>query len=104
MANETIGRIKCPIGGDWAELRKDKKGKFYWVGNAGMIKPNLEPGQEYILEKAILFSEQQRIDVNSKEPQFGRRLVSDLIEKPATEPKVPAQKDEPKGKEEGWLL
>lgn len=105
MANETIGRIKCPIGGDWAELRKDKQGKFYWYGKAGMIKPNLEPGQEFILSKAILFSEKQRIDINSIEPKFGRRLLSEeQDQEEKKEVNAPESGQENDEKESGWLI
>ena len=48
MSNPTIGHITCPIVGDTAEVRRDKKQKLYYVGLAGMVKPNLPAGQEYM--------------------------------------------------------
>lgn len=77
MPNETIGKIKCPLAGDWAEVRKDKRGKFYYVGEAGMIKPNLPAGQEWLLNAAVMFGEKERQTVNEEKPDFGRRFKND---------------------------
>lgn len=65
MANETIGTVICPIAGDKAEVRRDKKLKLYYVGAAGMIKPNLPTGQAW-LEKAADFS----VNVTDEEEQL----------------------------------
>lgn len=55
MANATIGHIDCPFGGGRSEVRKDKKGKFYYYNNkTGMVKPNLSLGQSY-MEKHTKF-------------------------------------------------
>lgn len=74
MANETLGRIKCPLAGDLAEVRQDKRGKFYYVGEAGMIKPNLPAGQEWLKRNAEFFTEEQKKSVNEKPLDFGRRF------------------------------
>ncbi len=84
--NPTIGRIKCPIAGDWAEVRKDKKGRLYYVGRAGMIKPNLPAGQEWMLTNAEMFGEKEREEINANPVKFGRRFQSDGdFQKPANE-------------------
>jgi len=86
MANETIGKIKCPFTGGFGEVRKDKTGKLYFYSKAGLIKPNLPDGQDWILENAILFSEKEANEVNSKESSFGRRfgLSDELMDKVKT--------------------
>jgi hypothetical protein len=49
MANPTIGFIDCAFGGGKSEVRKDKKGKYYYYNEfMGMIKPNLIAGQAYM--------------------------------------------------------
>lgn len=48
MANTTIGFLVCPIMGDRAEVRRDKRRKLYYVGLAGKMTPNLTGGQEWI--------------------------------------------------------
>lgn len=48
MANATIGFLTCPIMGDRAEVRRDKKRKLYYVGLAGKITPNLYDGQVWL--------------------------------------------------------
>lgn len=75
--NPTIGRIRCPIAGDIAEVRKDKRGKFYYVGQAGMIKPNLPDGQAWIVRKAEMFSADEIKTVNENGLEFGRRFNAD---------------------------
>ncbi|GAA5133103.1 hypothetical protein [Thalassotalea piscium] len=50
MANVTIGHVKCPIMGDNAEVRRDKKRKLYYVGLAGKMTPNLIGGQKWLEE------------------------------------------------------
>ena len=94
--NPTIGRVKCPIGGDWAEVRQDKKGRFYYVGKAGMIKPNLPAGQEWILDHAEMFGEKEREEINANPVKFGRRFEADAdFQKPAAND----DKDD-----DGWFL
>jgi len=96
--NPTIGRIKCPIAGDWAEVRKDKKGRFYYVGKAGMIKPNLPDGQEWFLNNAEIFDEKQKEEINANPIKFGRRFKADAdFQKPAA--------NDAKNNDDGdWLL
>lgn len=59
MANPTIGRIKCPFTGEWAEVRKCKTGKqkLYFYSSAGMITPNLPAGQSWIMDNAEIWGE-----------------------------------------------
>ena len=54
--NEDIGTINCPICGDLAPVRRDCNGKLYYVGKAGMIKPNMPAGQDWMLENADIWS------------------------------------------------
>lgn len=53
--NEDIGEIKCPFTGDVAPVRRDKNGNLYYCGKAGMIKPNMPEGQDYMLENASIW-------------------------------------------------
>lgn len=65
MANETIGTVICPIAGDEAEVRQDKRQKLYYVGEAGMIKPNLPTGQAWLKKAAKFF-----VNVTNDEEQM----------------------------------
>jgi hypothetical protein len=58
MANPTIGKIKCPLSGEVAEVRQYSKGtkKLYYVSSFGMITPNSAAGQKWMLENAEMFS------------------------------------------------
>lgn len=60
MPRETIGHVKCPIVGDMAEVREDKRGKLYYLGEAGMIKPNLPAGQNWLKKQMIPLPEQNQ--------------------------------------------
>jgi hypothetical protein len=57
MANPTIGKIKCPLSGEVAEVRQYSKGtkKLYYVSSFGMITPNSAAGQKWMLDNAELF-------------------------------------------------
>ena len=86
--NPTIGMVRCPFTGDAGEVRRDRKGKLYYVSSAGMIRPNLPPGQDWILEHMKALNEPDE----SAPVQFGRRLV----EKTEIKVKQPVQKTDPK--------
>lgn len=58
--NEDIGTVICPICGDKAPVRKDCNGKLYYVGKAGMIKPNMPAGQNWMLENADIWGKGMR--------------------------------------------
>lgn len=77
MANETIGKIKCPIVGDYAEVRRDKRGKLYYVGEAGMIKPNLPAGQKWMNESAHFFDANSRNVTKTPESQNDDNFVNE---------------------------
>jgi hypothetical protein len=77
---ETIGQIKCPIGGDIAEVRKNKRSKLYYVGAAGMITPNNQAGQDWILNNMKAFNESERDQVNSEPLEYGRRKTETKTE------------------------
>lgn len=70
MANPKIGTIKCPIIGDVAEVRKDKNGKLYYVGLAGIISPKSAAGQARLKELATLDEEKPiTTDISETEPE-----------------------------------
>ncbi|WCE31104.1 hypothetical protein [Vibrio sp. SCSIO 43137] len=54
MANPTIGTIICPMCGDVADVRKDKNGKLYYSGKAGLISPKSADGQSWLKAHANL--------------------------------------------------
>lgn len=64
MANQTIGRVRCPFTGEWAEVRRYQKGKakLYYVSSAGMITPNLGPGQQWMQENTEFFNEEKPVN------------------------------------------
>ena len=70
MANETIGKLKngCPFTGQPAEVRKDKNGKLYFYSRAGLIKPNLPEGQDWMLENSVMYAPNERETNHSGEP------------------------------------
>ena len=53
--NPDIGEIKCPMCNNIAPVRKDRNGKLYYVSDAGMIKPNMPEGQNWLLENAVIW-------------------------------------------------
>ncbi|WP_120512003.1 hypothetical protein [Photobacterium salinisoli] len=77
MPNDTIGHVTCPIVGDRAEVRQDKRGKLYYLGEAGMIKPNLPAGQLW-LQKAMQPLEALQDEPDPEESTI-QRLAKSLI-------------------------
>lgn len=75
--NPTVGRIRCPISGKLAEVRRNKRGKLYYVGEAGMITPNLPVGQAWLLENAEMFKAEEVKKINENGLEFGRRFADD---------------------------
>ncbi|RQW61025.1 hypothetical protein [Vibrio viridaestus] len=53
MANPSIGTVICPICGDLADVRKDKNGKLYYSGEAGLITPRTPSGQKWMREHMV---------------------------------------------------
>ena len=55
--NTTLGEIVCPLCGESAELRRCKSGAktWYWICRCGKITPNLPAGQQWIMDRAVLF-------------------------------------------------
>lgn len=62
MANADIGELTCPHLGHQAKVRRYKSGaeKLYYVCACGIIRPNLQPGQEWILANARMYTDQER--------------------------------------------
>lgn len=59
--NPNIGQCPCPICTSPAAVRKASKGQqhLYLVcAKCGMITPNMQHGQDYILENAIIWGSQ----------------------------------------------
>lgn len=53
--NPDIGEILCPLCNELAPVRKDRNGKLYYVSEAGMIKPNMPEGQNWLLDNAVIW-------------------------------------------------
>ncbi|WP_025822954.1 hypothetical protein [Shewanella marina] len=53
--NPDIGEIVCPFTNEVAPVRRDRNGKLYYSGSAGMIKPNNPMGQEWMLNNANIW-------------------------------------------------
>lgn len=58
MANPDIGTIECIFTGEVSPVRKDKRGKLYYVSSAGMIKPNMPAGQSWMEKNSKLFEDE----------------------------------------------
>lgn len=105
MANETIGRIFCPLVKKMADVRRDKRGKFYYVSEAGLITPKSPAGQEWMLENAELFSLDERGEINAKPVYQGRRIIDEEGQEPVTHEPVSSvvdQDEEVVNQEETW--
>jgi hypothetical protein len=57
MANKTIGMVRCPLSGELAAVRKDRRGAFYYISAAGRIAPSTDFGQEWFLANATIWGE-----------------------------------------------
>ena len=88
IQNTEIGKIICPICGDEASVRKNKNGRLYYVGKAGMITPNYRDGQEWMLQNATLHSPAKPAEkpVNGKPAQPDPVNESPPAPKPAAKP------------------
>ena len=88
--NEDIGEIRCPFTGDLSPVRRDCNGKLYYVGKAGMIKPNMPTGQNYMLENATIWGAGGKPHVipcnpaNDEEYQAPLTGLVGLVAKPET--------------------
>ncbi len=59
MANETIGTVRCPFCGGTGEVRKNVRGKWYFIEPAdrcGIVQPNGKQFQQWIREHAHIAS------------------------------------------------
>ena len=54
MANPDVGYVKCIFTGERSPVRQDKRGKYYYVSSAGMIKPNMPSGQQWMKDNCVL--------------------------------------------------
>ena len=57
MTNKTIGMVTCPLCNEPAAVRKNQRGKFYYISSAGMITPNDDFGQTWFVEHAAIWGE-----------------------------------------------
>lgn len=97
---QTIGFIKCPICGDRAEVRRNKRGKLYYLGAAGMITPNKPAGQDWILEHMQALNPGQIDEVNTEPAEYGQRVATVKPTEPASKQTPPPAKQE----ESSWTL
>ena len=58
MTNKTIGMVTCPLCNEFAAVRKNHKGKFYYISAAGCITPNDDFGQIWFAENANIWGEE----------------------------------------------
>jgi hypothetical protein len=49
--------VKCPMSGELAAVRKDKRGAFYLIGVAGRLAPSTDFGQDWFLEHATIWGD-----------------------------------------------
>ncbi|GAB1110715.1 MAG: hypothetical protein SwBeaMacB_13510 [Shewanella algae] len=82
--NPDIGEITCPICGEVAPVRRDSNGKLYYISSAGMIKPNLPGGQDWMLENANIWSKEHKPKPVTEAPKT--EPVTEQV--PVTEPEV----------------
>jgi hypothetical protein len=90
--NDDIGEIRCPFTHDLAPVRRDCNGKLYYVGKAGMIKPNMPTGQDWMLENAVIWPHGKRPQAANDDALTVTRPESETrpaanIAKPLTESK-----------------
>ena len=64
--NPDIGTIICPFTKTEAVVRRDKRQKLYYVGSAGMVKPNLPDGQAYMEKHTKFFDEKPKQEQEQK--------------------------------------
>ena len=53
--NASIGYVLCPHSGELAAIRKDKRGKLYYVSRMGPVPCSTAYGQNWILENAKIW-------------------------------------------------
>ncbi|WP_155761227.1 hypothetical protein [Vibrio mimicus] len=76
MPRETVGTVICPLLGDIAEVRVDKNGKLYYVGEAGIISPKTTKGQYWLRTSSSLHGQHEAelnqniedIELDEREP------------------------------------
>ena len=76
---KTVGFVVCPIAKDRAEVRRDKRGKLYYLGKAGMIKPNNIEGQAWLEQNTEFLDDQAAEQVNAEPVKYGRRTVGEFM-------------------------
>ncbi|MEM6191642.1 hypothetical protein [Shewanella scandinavica] len=75
--NDDIGEILCPFCNEKAPVRRDINGKLYYVSKAGMIKPNMPNGQDWMLENAMIWSPAQKAEHSAvTEPEKTKPVTS----------------------------
>lgn len=110
---ETIGFVMCPFSGHKSEVRVNKNGKLYYVGNGGQITPNKPAGQAWLKENMIPLDDGAKEAVNAAPLEFGQRMVqpptadevstSETVSVTDPIPEQPPQTTEPQEKEgDSW--
>ncbi len=95
MANETIGRVTCPMCGGDGQVRRYKTGRrlLYYVCGCGIIRPNTQKGQDWLLENAEIWGAEGPVNV---EPQ--------KQEQPKAEPVNVTEQTEPTEQRRGGFF
>jgi len=57
MSNPTIGMVTCPLSGEPAAVRRDKRRNFYYISIAGKIAPSSDFGQQWFADNATIWGE-----------------------------------------------
>ena len=100
--NKTLGLIVCPLCGEESDLRRCERGArtWYWVCSCGKITPNMPSGQQWIMDRARIFTPE---DPQPEKPE----PTPAPKPKPAPEPQQdPPPQSEPAPKPQetsGWL-
>lgn len=68
MANPNIGTVICPMLGDIADVRKDKNGKLYYAGQAGIIVPRSVSGQTWLKKNAKIDGQEPKPTIIEDKP------------------------------------
>lgn len=83
--NPDVGEIRCPFTGEMAAVRRDKRGKLYYLSSAGMIKPNLPAGQIWMRQQARMFDQPREHRAAVNEPPAPENPVNENRETPPPE-------------------
>jgi len=84
--NPDVGEIRCPITGELSPVRRDKRGKLYYLSSAGMIKPNLPQGQIWMQKNSVMLAQPRDHLVPVNEPPAQKQTPFPVNENRETSP------------------